>query len=120
MWKSRSIKIPFHLKKGDITKTGMPAECFDLAICISVIEHGVNLEFICEVFHILKPGGILFITTDYWEKKILVKEESQPFGLPWRIFSKEEINDFINLSKIHGFCLYNDSSIPGCSDKCIL
>ncbi len=121
MWKRRSINIPFHLKKGDITKTSMPAEGLDLAICISVIEHNVNLEkFISECYRILKPGGLLFITTDYWEEKILVEDERQPFGLPWKIFSKKEIENFIELSKINGFSLLNDSSIPECSEKSVV
>lgn len=121
MWRERSLRVPFHLYKGDLTETKFPNQSFDLAICVSVIEHGVNLEkFFSESSRILKPEGLLFITTDYWEEEIQVNDDNKPYGLSWKIFSKKDIEYFIKLSYKFGFFLYKDSSIPTCSDRCII
>lgn len=66
MWKKRTLRLPFHLYKKNITQTGFPDEFFDVGICISVIEHGVDFrKFLDEAYRILKEGALLFITTDY-------------------------------------------------------
>lgn len=121
IWRKYSLKAPFHLYKGDLTKTKFPDEAFDLAICISVIEHGVNLEkFLSESYRILKPEGMLFITTDYWEEGIYVNDTNRPLGLPWKIYCKKDIENFVKLSYDFGFSLYKNVSIPDCSDKCVI
>jgi SAM-dependent methyltransferase len=120
MLRERSPRIPYHLRRGDITKTKFPANIFDIAICVSTIEHGVDLEkFLSESGRILKPGGLLFVTTDYWSEKIHVNENEKPFGLPYKIFSEEDIKDFIKLAEKFGFSLCNGSTIPKVSNKCI-
>lgn len=121
MWRKRTLKVPFHIYKRDLTKTKFPDQMFDVAICISVIEHGVNLEeLLRESNRILKPGGILFITTDYWEDKIQANDNNRPFGLTWKVLSKSDIEYFMKISYDFGFSLYKDSSIPKCSDRCIV
>lgn len=121
MLKEHSLSPPFHLFKGNITKTKFPAQFFDLGICISTIEHGVNLEeFLNESYRILKIGGLLFITTDYWEEDINIVNNNKPFGLSWKVFSKKDIKQFIELSYDIGFSLYKNSSIPNCSEQCVI
>lgn len=115
----RSFKMPFHLQKGDLTKTGFPDKMFDMAVCVSVIEHGVNLEnFFVEVGRLLKPGGTLFITTDYWDQKILISKNKKPFGLDWKIFSKEEVKEMVDVAYKYGFSS-DDSTLPCSSNKCV-
>ena len=59
------------LIKGDLTDTGLPAAHFDYLTCLSVIEHGVDVRaFVAECARLLKPGGKLFVTFDYWNPKI--------------------------------------------------
>lgn len=121
MWRARSLRVPFHLYKRDILATGFPDQFFDIAICISVIEHGVDLEkFLAETHRILKPDGLVFITTDYWEEELKLKDNCKPFGLPWKIFSKKDVELLIRLSYHAGFSLYKDSSIPGCFERCVI
>lgn len=121
MCKSRSLRLPFHLYRGDLTKTNFAGAMFDLAICISVIEHGVDIEnFFLEAHRLLKPGGILFITTDYWEEKINVMRDNKPLGLPWKIFCKRDLEGIIAQANKFNFSLYDNSIIPTCSDKCII
>ena len=44
---------------------------FDSIICLSVIEHGFNEDlFFSQFSRILKKGGFLILSFDYWEKKI--------------------------------------------------
>ena len=51
---------------GDITDTDFPDGRFDAVTCMSVVEHGVPLEpFLAESARILRPGGVLVVSTDY-------------------------------------------------------
>lgn len=120
MLRERTLRIPFHLRRGNLTRTNFPNNIFDLAVCISTIEHGVSLEeFLAESKRIIKPGGTLFVTTDYWSEKIPVKENEKPFGLPYKVFSEEDIKNFIKLAERFDFSLYNNVPIPEVSNKCI-
>ncbi len=117
-YKTRSFRPPYHLVKRNIVATRFADKMFDLAVCISTIEHGVEpSRFLAETSRILKPGTLLLITTDYWEKKIHGPKDLKPFGLPWTIYSKEEIEQMIRLARAYGFVLYEDSPIPPCSDR---
>ena len=58
---------------------------------LSVVEHGVDLEaYFREMSRVLRPGGLLLSSTDYWETKIeTVGKEA--YGGPVHIFCREEI-----------------------------
>ncbi len=44
---------------------------FDYITSLSVIEHGVNIEnYFKEMNRVLKKGGMLLTSTDYWYDKI--------------------------------------------------
>lgn len=99
MMKKRSLKPPFQLFKGNVTKTIFSKESFDAVICLSVIEHGVDLKgFIQEMSRLLKPGGLLYVSTDYWADKVKT-EDRTPWGLPWTVFSRDEISAFIIIAE---------------------
>jgi len=121
MLKSLSLTPPFHLTAGDLTKTNHPANFFDLATCISVIEHGVDLQsFFTETHRIVEPGGCLFITADYWPEKMEPREDERPCGLPYNIFSKDEILQLVKLAGAYGFSLCENSDILDPLEKNIL
>jgi predicted O-linked N-acetylglucosamine transferase (SPINDLY family)/SAM-dependent methyltransferase len=112
--------FPARLYKGDLTDTSFENDSFDLAISISVIEHGVELKaFFNEVARIVKNDGLLFLTTDYWEEKQDVGENN-PLGLPWRIFSQQEIQELISTAQDYGFFLEGDLNIPSCSERTVI
>ncbi|MGC1677402.1 MAG: class I SAM-dependent methyltransferase [Candidatus Binataceae bacterium] len=112
----RKFRIPFRMDRGDLTKTGYADSSFDAATSISTIEHQVPLdEFFHETARILKPGALLFLTTDYWEEKLEV--DSQAFGLAWQIFSQEQISALIALGQSHGFALVQPSDVPSCAGR---
>ncbi|GAB4237085.1 MAG: hypothetical protein Kow00121_64230 [Elainellaceae cyanobacterium] len=116
--KSPAAPIPYQLHQGDMTKTLFSNGFFDILTSISVIEHGVNLDaFFQEANRLLKPEGLLFVTTDYWAEKIAVDESIKPFGLGWQIFSKPEIATAIAAAQQAGFRLKQNHQIPDCSDK---
>ncbi len=110
----------YQLYAGDLTATGFADASFEVAISISVIEHGVDLDaFFEETYRLLKSGGFLFVTTDYWQDKISIDDSIQPFGLQWSIFSKAEIEKAIAIAKTHGFILHQHCEIPACAETTV-
>jgi len=92
------------LIRGDLTNTGLPAAHFDYITCLSVIEHGVDVHaFIRECARLLKPGGKLFLTFDYWNPKIT--SDIRMFGLPWTLFCRNDVENLINESAAAGIAL---------------
>jgi SAM-dependent methyltransferase len=86
---------------GDLTRTSLPSEDFDFITCLSVIEHGVNAyDFFRESSRLLRKGGKLFVTFDYWDPKL--HTAVMVLGLPWCIFSKQEICVLIALARTTG------------------
>ncbi len=55
-----------NFKRADIRRTPYVADYFDRIFCISVIEHiwANPMDSINELLRILKPGGLLILTTD--------------------------------------------------------
>lgn len=106
---------PYQLHEGDLTATDFPDQSFDVAVSISVIEHGVDLNaFFQEAARLLRPNGLLFVTTDYWHHKVEVDLAIQPFGLTWSIFSAAEIQTAIAIAQSHKFKLASPTEIPIC------
>ncbi len=96
----------FLIRQGDLTRTGLPTASVELASCISVVEHGVDLEgFYRECARILRPGGRLLVTTDYWPEKVEPRRPIELFGLPWRVFDAEAVEAMIRSAAGHGLHL---------------
>ena len=107
---------PIEYEQGDITKTVFCGEMFDAIGCLSVIEHGVALDgYFKEMARILKPGGILVTSTDYYTSPIPT-EGRTAYGAPVQIFSREEIVRALGLAAEYG--LYPTSPIDlECKEK---
>ena len=121
MWRRSTLKIPFKLYRADLTDTRLPHGSFDAAVSISTIEHGVDLPaFAAEASRLLKPGGVLFMTTDYWEDSIEVGESSTPFGLPWRVFDRAALEQLLLIASAVGLKLIGDGRIPGCTKRTVV
>lgn len=86
----------------DLTATGLPAEHFDHITCLSVIEHGVPpYAFVDEAYRLLKPGGHLYVTFDYWNPKAV--------GLPdWNIYDRVDAERLIAYARIKGLQLIDE------------
>jgi SAM-dependent methyltransferase len=95
---------PIKYIRGDCTKTPYPPEYFDVITSLSVIEHGVETEsFLRESHRILRSGGLLIISTDYWSSLITTFKEA--YGTNVRIFTQEEIQILIDRAREIGFML---------------
>jgi hypothetical protein len=72
-----------------------------------------------QVSRLLVPGGIAVITTDYWEKKIDTLGKLA-FGLPWRIFSRSEVeNEVLAEASGAGLVLLEPSTVPPCHEPTV-
>lgn len=97
-------------RRGDITQTAYPANYFDAVGCLSVIEHGVDVnKFFAEMGRVLKSGGSLIVSTDYWQDKIENTDGRSAYGVPVHIFSQQEIEKAIVIAEKHGFKLSSDT-----------
>ncbi len=102
----RSRRIKFSVQ--DITHTDYPDRFFHAVTCISVIEHGVDLQgFVKEMSRILRRGGMLLISTDYWSQSIDCSG-IYPYGKAMgemKVFGPDEIESLVSLAKLSGFSL---------------
>lgn len=103
-------------RKGDITGTTFPDHSFDVITCLSVVEHGVDLpSYFAEVSRILKPGGMLITSTDYYPEPIDTQGKVA-FGVPIHIFDRAEMLDILGMPGKYGL----ESTEPvnlDCSEK---
>jgi SAM-dependent methyltransferase len=87
---------------GDFARTSFPDESFGAITAISVIEHGFcGPKVFRETSRILKAGGYLVGSTDYWPEKIDTRGVTV-YGLDWTIFSKSELLDLIEEAGKYG------------------
>ena len=96
---------------GDITRTRFEAGFFDAIACLSVIEHGVNLEaYFREMARILKPGAVLVTSTDYFETPTDTRGLSA-YGVPIRIFTRDNLVEAIAIAERCGLRLTGPSDL---------
>jgi len=92
-------------KYANIEDTHFPTSFFNVGICLSVIEHKVDIrKFFTEAKRVLKDGSYLFITTDFSLKKLYPQNGD-------KIFSYNEIYEIVKIAKRVGFTpLFNKAS----------
>jgi hypothetical protein len=89
----------------DITQTEFESKYFEAITCLSVIEHGLNLdEYFREMSRILADGGVLITSTDYFETPIDTTGHIA-YGAPVRVFTKQDILSALTLAERHGLHL---------------
>lgn len=102
---SSARRGPIRYIQGDLTRTPYPDGFFDAIACLSVIEHGVPLrEYFREMFRLLKPGGLLVTSTDYYPTPIDTRGQIA-HGSPIKIFSKPEMEAALQLARSVGFVM---------------
>jgi SAM-dependent methyltransferase len=118
VFKEETKRGPITYKYGDITRTGYDQASFDAITCLSVLEHGVNVEaYFREMFRILKPGGVLITSTDYWQTPIDGKGQEM-YGAPVHVFTQQEILQAIQLAERCGFALTAPIDL-NCNEKVV-
>jgi SAM-dependent methyltransferase len=109
---------PIRYLPGDITRTGFPDRFFDAVTCMSVIEHGVPLEpYFREMHRLLKPGGVLITSTDYFPQPIDTRNQTA-HGAPIKIFSKPEVEAMFALAEACGLERTGEIDLE-CSERSI-
>ena len=97
----------YYLSVQNLEKTKYNPNMFDFISSLSVIEHGVDISlYFSEMMRILKPGGCLFTSTDYWPDKI--DTSSNVYNRPDNdtIFSRKEIEKILSIANSCRFELY--------------
>src|SRR5580658_5596279 len=95
----RARRGPIQYLHGDITQAPFPERHFDAITCMSVIEHGVPLAaYFREMHRLLKPGGLLITSTDYYPEPIDTSGKIA-HGAPVKIFSRREAETIIKLAR---------------------
>lgn len=109
---------PIVYKNGDITHTDYKDLTFECVTCMSVIEHGVDLAaFFKEMFRIIKHGGFLILSTDYFEPPVDTAGNGA-YGFPTKIFSQPDVLSMLTLSQKAGFQLTGPVDLE-CDEKTV-
>ena len=107
---------PIRYIPGDLTRTPFADGFFDAITCLSVIEHGVPLsDYFREMHRLLKPGGLLITSTDYYPTPIDTRNHIA-HGTPIKIFTKAEIQSALDLARSLGFETTGDVDLE-CDEK---
>ena len=86
---------PIRYEHGDITRSRFSANTFEVVICQSVLEHGVDVRaYLQEMARILRPGGILMTSVDYYAEPVDTRG-LMASGLPYRVFTKADVREFL-------------------------
>lgn len=97
-----SWRGPIRYLYSDVTQTDFESDSFDAITCLSVIEHGVDAEaYFREMSRILKPGGVLITSTDYFEPKVEAGDR-EAYGMPVRVLCKREIVELLSVAAQFG------------------
>lgn len=92
--------------KCDLTRTPYKGQSLDVVTCLSVIEHGVNVdEYLREMSRLLRPGGYLITSTDFWREPINTTG-IYPYGPAFgemKVFQPEGIRELVQIGKRYGF-----------------
>lgn len=82
------------VEMADVQELPYPDNSFDKVVCISTIEHVPDdRKAITEMMRVLKPGGLLLITTEYnpTEGKMV----ADPDGSFYRVYTSKEIDKLV-------------------------
>ncbi len=92
----------------DLTATTFADGSFHAVACLSVIEHGVDVErFLAESARLLAVGGVLIVSTDYWPDPV-VTDDREAYGHPVRIFDQASLLGLVDRARAHGLAPVGD------------
>jgi SAM-dependent methyltransferase len=90
------------MRRAPVESTGFRSSFFAAATCMSVVEHGVDLtRFFSECARILRPEGLLVISTDYWPEPIDLGGLTR-FAFADRIFDRAGALHLCETASAHG------------------
>lgn len=94
--------------KGDLMHTPFDDNSFDTIISASTIEHEVDLSiFATEVGRLLRKGGKLIVSFDYWPYKV-DSSHIKLYGLTWNILDIHDVLSLVESCKTNGLTLTSE------------
>jgi SAM-dependent methyltransferase len=97
---------PLNLSIQNLEGTNYQNNMFDFVTSLSVIEHGVDIEkYFIEMNRILKKGGFLLTSTDYWPEKTINTKCVLSKGTPDKVFDRNEIEYATTIAEKSGLKL---------------
>jgi SAM-dependent methyltransferase len=93
--------VPIEYVRADLCRLPQPDGSFDAVFCISVIEHLPEPRIplaIQELRRVLRPGGKLLLTTDYYrdaEEEIWHESPDRRFRVDWGVFDEDRLRRLI-------------------------
>lgn len=110
---------PILFEQMDLTRTSFEDEAFDAIACLSVIEHGVEpAEYLAEARRLLRPGGVLITSTDYWCEPVDTAGITA-YGGPVRIMDRAAIDHVLGAAADAGFHLEGGTVDLACRDRVV-
>jgi SAM-dependent methyltransferase len=112
-------RLPYRLRQRSLYATGLPAASAAALVALSVIEHGVDPDrFFAECARLLRPGGLLFVSTDYWPEP--VPDGPALFGLPWTILDRPAVDTLITAARSCSLGLVRDDAVPDAAERTVV
>ncbi len=92
---------PIRYEPMDLTATTFPDRSFAAIACLSVVEHGVDIDtYLREASRLLRPGGFLVTSTDFWCEPVDVAGR-EAYGGPVRIFGPADLASWVEMAARH-------------------
>ena len=105
-------------RQGDCAGTNFPDGHFGFIACLSVVEHGVDIaKFLAESSRILRKGGHLMVSTDYWHDAVDTHGQ-MAFGSPVKVFTAQDMNDMVTMAQTNGLEIRSPLRLQ-CNDKVV-
>ena len=93
---------PIRYRRMDLTATTFPDRSFEAIACLSVVEHGVDMErYFAEAARLLRPGGVLVTSTDFWCEPVDVAG-LEAYGGQVRIFDPADLASWLQVADRRG------------------
>jgi SAM-dependent methyltransferase len=87
---------PIVYEQMDLTRTTFADASFAAIACLSVVEHGVDIDaYLREAARLLRPGGLLITSTDFWCEPVETAG-LEAYGGPVRIFGPADLAAWVD------------------------